>query len=404
MPGARRLFLTLGSLILFYFVFGFYLATFEIKTFKNPNRSNHSLFQDYKGVSHVVTSYSKGSLPPHVILPQASDAHLDFIFFTDINLIDRPYSISGYQGGVFSFSNQKLSYLDSHILVYSQNSDFYFHSMSEANAQLNQHFSRKRNEESHFLAILAHPFKRSHGWIGKYPEGLDGIEVINLRHIWQQVWLQTPGTFFWSLLAYPFNPNLSLLRLIRDPKRELELWDSLNARHKTLGFLGNETTARIFRVSGMNFTFPSYLTSFKFASNHILLKSELTGYMESDRRKIFGAIKKGQFYFAFDSLGDPKGFAAYLKTENKNFLMGTNVKLSGDLKLIVDLPEDIIIPFSVEIYKDGVLFYKSKKLSVSTPLTQSGVYRVVVRIQPKLPLIDKKRWFGWIYSNPFYIR
>ena len=352
----------------------------------------------------MVTSFSKGSLPPNAILPQATDARLDFIFFTDINLIDRPYNVSGYQGDLFAFSNQKVSYLDSHILVYSQNPDFYFHSMSEANIQLNQHFSRNRDEENHFLAILAHPFKKNHEWVGEYPEGLDGIEVINLRNIWQQVWLQNPGAFFWSLLAYPFNPNLSLLRLIRDPKRELELWDSLNSRHKTLGFLGNETTARIFRALGINFTFPSYLKSFKFASNHILLKSELTGHVESDRRKIFRAFKKGQFYFAFDSLGDPKGFATYLKMKNKIFLMGTKVNFSSDLKLVVDLPKDIIIPFSVEIYKNGILFYKSKELSTITSLNQPGVYRVVIKIQPKLPLIDKKKWFGWIYSNSFYIQ
>ena len=183
----------------------------------------------------------------------------------------------------------------------------------------------------------------------------------------------------------------------------MKLWDSLNSHHKTLGFLGNETTARIFRIPGMNFTFPSYLKSFKFASNHILLKSELTGHVESDRKKIFRVLKKGQFYFAFDSLSDPRGFAAYLKTKNKNLLMGSRVNLSDNLNLVVDLPKDIIIPFSVEIYKDGILFYKSKKPSTIISLSQPGVYRVVVRIQPKLPLIDKKKWFGWIYSNPFYI-
>ena len=168
--------------------------------------------------------------------------------------------------------------------------------------------------------------------------------------------------------------------------------------------MGNETTSRIFKFPGMNFTFPSYLKSFKFASNHILLKSELTGHVESDLRKIFGALKKGQFYFAFDSLSDPRGFATYLKTKNKNLLMGSKVNLSDNLKLIVDLPKDIIIPFLVEIHKDGILFYRSEKFSTIVSLSQPGVYRVVVKIQPKLPLIDKKKWFGWIYSNPFYIK
>ena len=401
----RRFLLIFSLIVLCYFGFGFYLATFEIKTFEDPqNRPNHPLFQDYKGVSHVVTSHSKGSLPPHSILLQAAEANLDFIFFTDINLMDHPYNISGYHGDILTFSNQKISYLHSHILVYSQNPEFYFHSMNEAHIQLNQHFSSDHNKKSPFFAVLAHPFKRGHHWVGEYPRGLDGIEVINLRHIWQQVRFENPSTFLWSLLTYPFNRRMALLRLIRDPKRELELWDRLNSRRRILGLIGNETTAKIFRILGWNFTFPSYQQSFKFASNHILLKSELTGHADSDRKKIFDAFQNGEFYFAFDSLGDPKGFAAYLKAGNKSFSMGSHTPLLKNLKLFVDLPTDLIVPFVVEIYKDGTLFHESKKLSSRISLTQTGVYRAVVRIQPEFSLIDKRKWFGWIYTNPFHVR
>ena len=401
----RRVFLIFSFIVLLYSVFGLYLATFELKTFKSHQVSSHPLFQDYKGVSHVVTSYTKGSLPPEAILPQALSAKLNFIFFTDINLFERPYNISGYHGDIFVFSNQKFSYVDSHILVYSQDSDFYFQSMNEANTQLNQHFSENREMEAPFFTVLAHPFKKDHAWVGEYPKGLDGIEVINMRHIWQQVWFKNPSTFFWSLMIYPFNSHLSLLRLIRDPIEELKLWDSLNNHRKTLGFLGNQTTSKVFRLFGMNFTFPSYLKSFQFASNHILLKSELTGHTESDREKIFKTLKNGQFYFAFDSLGETKGFATYLKSKDKIFLMGTSVKLSKNLQLLVDLPKNINVPFSVEIYRNGVLFKKSKMISSSIPITQPGIYRVVVNIRPNFPFfVDKKRWFGWIYSNPFYIQ
>ena len=102
----RRLFLFVSFLVLLYFTFGFYLATYNIKIYKNNTPSDpHPTFHDYRGVSHVVTSFSKGSSTPSNILLQAASAELDFLFFTDLNILERPYNISGYQGNVFTFSN-----------------------------------------------------------------------------------------------------------------------------------------------------------------------------------------------------------------------------------------------------------------------------------------------------------
>lgn len=400
----RRIFLFFSFLILIYFSFGFYYANFEIAIFEKGTKSqNHPDFFDYKGVSHVVTSFSKGSQSPPNILLQAGEAQLNFLIFTDLNMMERPYRIQGYQGDVFTFSNQKISYLDSHILIYSDNPDFYFSSMSSATAQLHQHFSEPSSPEKGFLAVLAHPFKINHRWTGEYPTGLDGIEVVNMRHQWQQSWFEAREHFVWSIFTYPFNPSVSLLRLIQEPKKELELWDFLNAKQKTLGFLGNETTAKVFNILGLNFTFPSYEKSFSFASNHILLESELTGYVESDRKKIFNALRKGNFYFAFDSLGDPVGFSSYISLNNNKILMGESVDFKKGMKLAVDLPKGIKVPLTVEVFKDGKIFFRDKKSKIEVELKESGNYRVVVKIQPLLPLPDREKWFGWIYTNNFYV-
>ena len=401
----RRLFLFFGFIVILYFSFGFYYATFDLNIYKNSfTKQKHKEYYDYRGVSHVVTSHSKGSLTPPKILLQAASADLDYLFFTDLNSMDRPYNIQGYQGDVFTFSNQKLSYLDSHILIYSNNPDFYFDNLASATAQLHQHFSEPEKGEKSFLAVLAHPFKIHHKWTGEYPIGLDGIEVINMRHQWQQAWFEDRVNFFWSIFTYPFNPKISLLRLIKSPDKELELWDFLSKKNKTLGFLGNETTAKVFNVLGLNFTFPSYQKSFSFASNHILLNSELTGHVKSDRKKIYDSIKNGHFYFAFDSLGDPKGFAAYIKNSQNNHLMGSEITFEDNLKLYVDLPKGLSIPYSTEIYRNGELYYKSDDQNPIIDVSEKGVYRVVIKIQPLLPLPDREKWFGWIYTNNFYIK
>ncbi len=73
------------------------------------------------------------------------------------------------------------------------------------------------------------------------------------------------------------------------------------------------------------------------------------------------------------------------------------------MRMHIDLPEKIQVPFIVEVYKDGELFLKSNESKVDFPVAEAGVYRVKVRIQPKLPFPDEGKWVGWIYSNPFFI-
>ncbi len=401
----RNIFWLFSITLLLYFSYGFYWANSEIQIYKTRKPlAHHPLFYDYKGVSHVVTSYSRGSFTPLNILIEATKADLDFLFFTDLNLLDRPYNLSGYNGNVFSFTNQKISYLDSHILIYSENPDFYFDSLTTATSQLHQHFYEETNEDQSYLTVLAHPFKKNHMWTGEYPNGLDGIEVINMRHLWQELWNKDRMSFLLSIATYPFNPQLSLLRLIREPRRELELWDRLSQLSPKIGILGNETTAKIFKIFGLNFTFPSYVKSFRFASNHILITSELTGQAQSDRKKIFSAIRSGQFYFSFDSLGDPKGFATYMKSGKNTYPMGSKLKLNTDLSLFVDLPKDLMVPYKIEVFKNGQLFYQAQSENTDIKIDKIGVYRVVVKIQPRLPFPDDKRWYGWVYSNPFYVQ
>lgn len=400
----RKLFLFFSFITFCYFGIGFYYATYEIAIFEDAeNNKPHPYYYDYRGVSHVVTSYSKGSLTPPEILLEAAKANLGFLFFTDLNLLDRPYNINGYHSQVFTFSTQKLSYFESHLLIYTDNKELFFNNLSSANAQLSEHFSDTDKSNREYLAVLAHPFKPGHRWTGDIPLGLDGIEVVNMRYVWQDTWFNDRFNFIWSIFTYPFHPQLSLLRMIEDPLNELKLWDQLNQKSKVLGFLGNETTAKIFKILGLNFTFPSYEKSFNFASNHIMLESELTGQAASDRKKIFGAIKKGNFYFSFDSLGPTKGFAAYIEGNNQRVLMGDQITFTPGLTLKIDLPEGLKVPVSVEIYRSGDLVKTSSGRKTQFEIPGTGQYRVVVKVKPLLPLPDREKWISWIYTNPFYI-
>ena len=143
----RRFFLFSSFVFILFFVHGLYLSLYSPQIFpENTIGNNHHMFYDYKGVNHVISNHTLGSLEPKDILLHAIKAKLNFIFFTDLNLLDRPYNIQGYHGNIFVFTSQKMSYLDSHLLIYPEDPNFYFKSLSTAHAKLKEHFSRNYPE------------------------------------------------------------------------------------------------------------------------------------------------------------------------------------------------------------------------------------------------------------------
>ena len=239
-------------------------------------------------------------------------------------------------------------------------------------------------------------------WKSEVPSFVGGLEVINLRKLWQETWYNETSHFFHSLFIYPFNPRLALIRLIAQEEKEFELWDKTNLKRRLIGVLGNQTTSRIFSAMGIAFSFPSYKESFEFASNHILLESELTGNANSDRAKIFKALEKGEFYFSFDSLGSPKGFAAYVKRTGRYYLPGNKISVKKRTHLVVDLPKNISIPVEIKLLKDGQIISMVKNDNGKFEISSPGNYRVEVHVQPKLPFPESSRWVPWIFTNNFY--
>ncbi|MCM2283121.1 MAG: hypothetical protein NDI61_14860, partial [Bdellovibrionaceae bacterium] len=263
--------------------------------------------------------------------------------------------------------------------------------------------SQSGRDANQDLLILAHPFKTGYKWENQFPSGLDGIEVINLKSIWQQAWQHSKASFAWSLLIYPFNSQLAFLRMYAEPRDELRLWDQLNQQQKAIGFAGAEATAKTASLGNAFLKFPSYTVSFNLVTNHVLLTSELTGEPKSDRRKLFEALHSGQFYMSLDILGNPKGFSAYIEDGEKHHPLGSKVKFKPGLRLRVRLPQKPRSPFEIAFIKNGELIASSNSSETDLEIHDRGVYRTIVRVIPTLPLPDGKRWITWIYANPFYV-
>ena len=373
---------------------------------------NASGYYDYRGVTNSHTSINMGSLQPNEVIREAQAARLDFIFLTDLNFFGEYPVKSDYYENLLVFVGNIYSHLDSHFIYYSLNPPK-FSGLGEVQVHLSDllskvhssgQYSSQPPDQPEDFVVLEHPYKGGKNWRGELPPGLRGIETVNLKAVWRQAWENTRYSFFWSLFIYPFNSHFSLLRLFTHPEKEMNLWNELSSKRPTIGFVGNETTSRIIPVGRSWFRFPSYKTSFEIASNHVLLRSELTGDLEKDRRKIFNGLYRGQFYMSLDYLENPKGFVTFIRDRKSEYPLGSTLKYNEDMQLHIRLPQKPKVPFEVIIFRDGKPIQRSHSRVTEYQMKEAGTYRIVVRVIPTMPLPDGKKWIPWIYTNSFFVK
>lgn len=394
----------ISFLLVTYFLYGFYINQYDVSIIPQQITREHSrLLNDYKGVMNVHTDLSSGSATASFVITSAKLANLDFLMFTDLNIFNMPTTFESYHGNLLVFSAGKYSYLDSRLIYYSMTQESIGNNLGDAQVKLSDLLSQKTGASKDTLTVLTHPYKAGYSWSGEIPSGLDGFELLNMKSLVNRAWEDSKISTIWSLAIYPFNPRLSFIRLFTEPTDEIALLDKLSQQRRVVVYAGTEASARVIPLANYFIRFPSYKRSFEFMSNHILLKSELTGSFNSDRTKVFNALKNGNFYMALDMLGDPKGFVATLEEENKSHLMGSTVKLSKNMSLKVSLPSKPKDFFEIMIFKNGEVVARINDPETVFPITQPGTYRVQVRVSPMLPLPDAKKWITWIYTNPFFV-
>lgn len=399
-----RTVLTLTALICTYLVYGLYLARYDVRILPEelklaPPRG----YFDYRGVTNVHTQLSTGTGDEADVIAAAQAAGLDYLSITDLNVFDNARVRPGYHGSLLVLIDGQYSYLNSRLLNLGAKASHRLQSLGRAQVMLADALSQSARGPDTGLLVLSHPLKGRSQWTGEFPPGLDGIEIINLKNVWQEAWHHNKVSFLYNLFVFPFNETLGLLRLFRSPNEELGIWDELSRRRPTIGLAGADADSRLV-VGGGFLRFPSYQTLFSLVRNHLLLKSELTGNAANDAEKLTAALRAGQFYVSLDILGNPKGFNAILRSPDGTIHpMGSSLSFREGLTLEVTLPQKPKVPFDTVIYRNGERLMTSNSTFTQFYVTEPGVYRVMVRVIPTLPLPDGKKWIPWIFTNSFYL-
>ncbi|MDC0980340.1 hypothetical protein OAQ84_01255 [Bdellovibrionales bacterium] len=401
----NKILFSLTATLFIYFTYGLFLSQYRLNIIDDQLLADHpENFYDYSGVVNVHSSLSTGSETYSTILKSAEISGLDFVYFTDHNLFNPPKEFEGYHNSVLAFVGGEYSYLNSRLLNIGATTNRHLLGIGRSQFIFADLLSQENIDPDIGGFILAHPLKPGYEWHGQTPPGLMGVEVINLKEIWRTAFVTKPFSFLWTLLLYPFNPELAFIRLFDTPKKTMSYWDQINTEQPIFGFAGADAEAHIKTPMGNFVRFPSYQVLFNIMRNHVLLPSELTGNSKADQEKISRALLSGQFYWSLDIMANPKGFLTTVETpDGRSHLMGKSLKWQPKMKLKVHLPQLPKVPFETTVYKNGSPFVLSNSQDSEFNIHSPGSYRVVVRVIPTFPLPDGKKWIEWIYTNPFYI-
>lgn len=391
----NKTFSIIAFILILFFTYGFYLSQFQFD-FVNKKTQRPSMFYTYQLNQNIHSNISLGSGSVPEIAEDAQKIQNDYLMLTDLNYkVDLENDRYVDRVGVL-FATKFLTEFG-RIIYYSHANK----NSRNITSEITDFFQTNKKNS---LIYLAHPLDKDFDESFLLRQNLSGIEVINLKKMTQQSWETNRISTIWSLLFYPFNPKLALIRLFNTPEKELRIFDRVSQYKKFVMFLGSEASARAIPFADWLIRFPSYERTLGIASQHLVLNSELVGKMDSDTKQIENALTNGNFFLAFDTLGDPNGFEAYMTDDHETnfYKIGDSVPFKKNLKLYFQFPEPNVF-YEIILFKDGQRKDHFNTFKGWFNIKEPGIYRAEVRLSARLPLPDANKWIGWIYTNNFTV-
>lgn len=362
-------------------------------------------FYDYSGITHVHSSLSTGSGDIPTIVEAAKTTNTQFVIITDLNPTSAKGFKEGYNENVLLMTGAEYGFSGGHLLSYGVNKERLDQGLGQNQILLSEQLSKPPSPNDPTFLIASHPFLDHSKWPDLNQPGLTGMEIINMESVWREGLKTNKVGILWSILILPFNPDLSYLRLYEEPRKEIEAWDQVLSKKPFVGMGGADATANAIPIPDKSLDFPSYQQAFRLMKNHVLLKSELTGSFQQDKKKILSALRQGSFYFSLDIIGDPAGFYFVASQNGQDHIMSgkTLDRKNGPITLTANIGRNIETPHEILLFHNGKEITNSNTEELKYQVKRPGVYRTTVRVIPTLPVPDGKKWFTWIYSNAIRI-
>jgi len=341
---------------------------------------------EYVGVLHVHTKYSDGSGSIKKIVKEAKKAGLDYVIISDHN------NIIAKKDGAERWYDNVLLLVGEEIGI-KRTEHYLAIGIDETIEPDNDDYDIRKSIEIVKLqggfGFIAHPYginkKQFKLKIPVYDYWDDpnytGIEIWSYMHDWSH------NVNLFNIFYYYIYPRKAI---DGPPKDILKKWDELCQKRRVIGIGVLDVHAKYIFPFVM-FQFLSYRRTFQSIRTHILASSKLSSNLEESKKLLYDCLKEGYCFFADDYIADSRGFRFYAILDDRHLIMGDEYKMPEKVNLVVKTP----LPSKITLIKDGKIFIeKDDSCTLTTEVTNSGVYRVEAKIDNK----------PWIYSNPIYLR
>lgn len=342
---------------------------------------NHQpCLKEYRGASHIHSTYSDGSSAIPAIIADAKRAGLDFIVMSDHNSLEPKYDgWEGWHDGVLVIIGVETSpWRKGHCIAFGleQHRNFRWMEPHECLDEVNRQGG---------FAFIAHPMGKKlpafkvnlEAWRDWDKDGFAGIELWSYMHDWIE------GLNYLKLWSSYREPEA---RIKGPDPRLLRIWDELTRTRKVAAISGLDAHAR--PIFGWWCKVFPYFDLFRTLRTHILCKP-LTGDARHDLAQIFDAHREGRCFVAYDLLADSDGFRFHAESGPAKAVMGESLTLDREVRFSVSSPETA----SLRLLRHGETVAETKGTTLEATASDKGAYRVEARLHDK----------PWVFTNPIYV-
>jgi len=340
------------------------------------------------GNLHIHTTLSDGHATCAEVAELAAQAGLDLVVTTDHNVCQP--SEQGWHGHVLLLVGEELHDPDdphhNHLLALGIDRDL-------AGGGADPQGWIDAVNACGGMAFLAHPVEHSSpranepeiDWLRWDVRGYTGLEVWNYMSEFKGHLANWPVT----LLAV-YAPSL----VIRGPHPEtLALWDRLLADGPVYGIAGSDAHGTTYALGPLRRRVLPYEHLFRAVNTHVLLEEEWSGDATRDASLVWGALRRGRAFMAYDGLAPARGFTFAAEDADGLHLMGDILPAGGEVVLQATTPHRACL----RLIQNGFCVAEQEGTRLVYRTSAPGAYRVEAYRRHAF------RQRAWILSNPIIV-